>query len=313
MAIPEYIELFDSGSGGLTTNDKGLLEREVSLRWLVNNKLNYPAAEAWATEQAPLTYKQHRRTRIDIRSLGNKWWEVTASYTNAEIQPEEGGGQQGGGDSGSDPISNTISIDTTGGTEHITQANTFENAGQTGENGQIGYPRPGTEWPDMEGALNVEGDQVRGIDVTVPVFNFSETWTFPSYLLVDSYIATLYELTGTINNNKWRVFDTGEVLFLGARTEITRGASASAVTFSFQVRPTMIDFSVGTGEDKIININKGGWDYMQVTYDTVAKAGSIVKIPKCVYISSVYQGKDFTRLLLGNKFPAVYLNNTGFQ
>ena len=311
MAIPEYIELFDSGSGGLTTNDKGLLEREVSLRWLVNNKLNYPAAEAWATEQAPLIYNEHRRTRIDIRGLGNKWWEITANYTNAAIQPD--GGEEGGGDSGSDPIANTISIDTTGGTEHITQANTKNNAGQAGQGGQLSHAVGGGLGPDLEGAINVEGDQVRGIDVTVPVFNFTETWTFPSFLLVDSYIATLYELTGTINNNKWRVFDTGEVLFLGARTEITRGASACAVTFSFQARPTMIDFSIGSEPNEIGDINKGGWDYMQVTYDTVSEAGSIIKRPKYVYISSVYEGKDFTRLLIGNKFPAVYLNNTGFQ
>lgn len=312
MAVPEYIELFDSGSGGLTTTPEGALEREVNLRWLVSAKANYPAAEEWAIEKAPMTYKQHRRARIDIRGLGNGWWEVSATYTNSAIPSEEG--DAGGGDDGQQPISNTVSIDTTGGTEHITQANTINAVGQTGGvGGQLGRPRPGTEWPDMEGALNVEGDQVRGIDVTVPVFAFSETWTMPSSVMINSYIGVLYALTGTINEKPWRTFDTGEVLFMGARTEITRGASFCAVTFQFQARPTQIDFSIGQGEDKIVNINKGGWDYMQVTYDTVAKEGSIIKIPKCVYISSVYQGADFTKLLIGNEFPAVYLPNTGFQ
>ena len=307
MAIPEYIELFDSGSGGLTTSEDGTLQREVSLRWLVRDKANYPAAELWATNIAPLKFNEHRRNRIDIRGLGNEWWEITASYSNA-IQSES----EEGGDNASDPVSNTISIDTSGGTEHITQANTENNAGKAGISGQQSYAAGGGAAPNLEGAINVEGDQVRGIDVTVPVFNFSETWTFPSFLLVTQYIGTLYELTGKINKEKWRVFDVGEVLFLGARAEMTRGAAACAVTFSFQARPNS-EFSVGSGSNEIAGIEKGGWDYLQVTYDTVSEAGSIIKKPKYAYISSVYEGADFTRLLIGNKFPNVYLNNAGFQ
>lgn len=314
MAIPEYIELFDSGSGGLTTTEDGTLEREVTLRWLVSGKASYFAAETWAIGMAPIFYKAHRRSRIDLRGLGNSWWEVSASYTNTAVPPEENEDDNEDQDEPDAPVSNTVSIDTTGAAEHITQCNYINNAGQTGGvGGQLGYPRPGTEWPDMEGALNVEGDQVRGIDVTVPTFSFSETWTMPSQIVINSYLGTLYELTGTINNNKWRNFDTGEVLFLGARTEITRGASSCAVTFQFQARPTKIDYSIGEGENKIVNIMKGGWDYQQITYDTRSEAGSTVKRPKCVYISSVYEGKDFMRLRIGNQFPAVYLANTGFQ
>ena len=298
----------------MATTEEGTLEREVTLRWLVREKASYFAAETWAIGQAPMYYKGHRRSRIDMRGIGNGWWEVSASYANAAVPPEESEEDNEDRDEPDNPISNTVSIDTTGGTEHITQANTINAVGQTGGvGGQLGYPRPGTEWPDMEGALNVEGDQVRGIDVTVPVFAFSETWTMPSALMINSYIGTLYELTGTLNEKPWRTFNTGEVLFLGARTEITRGASFCAVTFQFQARPEQIDFSIGSGEDAITNIMKGGWDYMQITYDTVAKEGSIVKVPRCVYISSVYQGKDFTRLRIGNKFPAVHLPNTGFK
>lgn len=312
MPIPAYIELFDSGSGGLTTNEEGTLDREVTLRWLVSSKASYFAAETWAIGQAPMYYKGHRRSRIDLRGIGNGWWEVSASYANI-VPPEASDDDNEDRDEPDNPISNTVSIDTTGGTEHITQANTKDNAGQAGASGQAGYARAGETEPDLEGAINVEGDQVRGIDVTVPTFSFSETWTMPSSAMINSYIGTLYELTGTINNKEWRTFKKGEVLFLGARTEITRGASFCAVTFSFQARPTVEDYEIGSGDTKIEVAGKGGWDYQQVTYDTVSEDGSIIKRPKFVYISSVYQGKDFTRLRIGNKFPAVYLSNTGFQ
>lgn len=309
MPYPEFIELFDSGSGGLTTGDKGTLEREVTLKWLVSEKAGYLEAEAWAVEKAPLYYSGHRRTRLDIRGLGNYWWEVSANYTNQAIQSEEQGPDSSSSDSGGSGVSNTVSFDTTGGTEHITQVNTKNNVGKTGVSGQLSYAAGGGIGPDLEGAINVEGDQVRGVDVTVPVFNFSETWIFPSQYVVASFIGTLYSLTGTINNKPWRVFDTGEVLFLGARGEITRGASSCSITFAFAARPTVTGITVGD----IGNIDKGGWDYLHVVYDTVAAAGSIIKRPKYVYVNSVYEGKDFTDLQIGNVFPAVYQPRQGFS
>lgn len=305
MAFPEFIELFDSGSGGLTSGDNGLQEREVTLKWLISGKAGYLDAENWASEQAPFNYQGHRRTRIDIRGLGNGWYEVAATYTNAGFPSEEG--EQGDGGNQGSP--NSISIDTTGGTEHVTQANTKNVVGAAvSDTGQVVY-KAGAGNVDGEGALNVEGDQVRGVDVTVPQFQFTETWTFPSPYVVQTYIAVLYDLTGKINNAPWRIFDTGEVLFLGARFEMTQGASAVAITFAFSARPNVTGLSVG----EIGGIEKGGWDYMGVEYSSVAEEGSIIKKPKSVSISSVYEGGDFQGLAIGNRFPGVYLPGGSFN
>ena len=302
MAYPEVIELFDSGSGGLTTNDKGLFEREVVLRWLVSGKNGYLAAEEWAVENAPVQNQGHRRTRLDIRGLGNGWYEVAASYTNAAfVEPEETGDTGGGGDDGK---ANSISIDTTGGTEHITQANP---AG-TGTK-QTAFAKVGLTAPDMKGALNFEGDQVRGIDVTVPQFNFTETWTFPSEWVVQNYIATLYSLTGKVNSKPFRIFVAEEVLFLGARFEMQQGGSAVAITYSFSARPNAEDLEVG---DVTVDF-KAGWDYMQVVYETVSADGSIIKRPKFVYVSSVYEKADFSLLSIGTEYPGVYLPGGSFD
>ena len=312
MPYPEVIELFDSGSGGLTTNDKGGLEREVTLRWLVSQKAGYLDAEQWATSNAPLYFSGHRRARLDIRGLGNYWWEISAQYVNISIESNEQEPDQDSRDDGGDGVSSTISFDTTSGTGHITQANKKNIAGLTGDAGQDRYGAAllvGVA-PDTEGAIDIEGDQVRGVDVTIPSFTFSETWTFPSESVVKKYLANVYSLTGKINNASWRMFEKGEVLFLGARGQVDRGASTCQITFSFSVSPNQDDLEVG----EIKNIKKGGWDYMTVTYETEAVDDSLIKRPKYVYVSSIYEGGDFTKLNIGGTtFPEVWLPKKDFQ
>lgn len=305
MAYPDKIELFDSGAGGLTTKDNGQLEREITLRWLVPNMVSYMAAEAKGEQIAPLNWSGHRRNRLDVRSLGNKWYEVSATYGTLRIESEQNN------DNGNDPVANSINFDTSGGTEHVTQTVQFNGGGTTqvvgsftGITGQIGHAKPGrdADKPDLKGAINVEGDQVKGVDKVVPVFNFAETWVFPSRLLVTSYVATLYELTGTVNQRPWRVFQGGEVLFLGASAEINRNSAAASVTFKFSARPNAANFKVGD----IDVTGKMGWEQMSVMYETSAGPATIIRRPQFVFINTVYDAKDFTRLQLGNQFPAVY-------
>lgn len=310
MPYPEYIELFDSGSGGLTTNDKGGLEREVTLRWLVSQKANYLAAEQWAIQQAPLYFSGHKRARLDIRGLGNYWWEVSAQYVNLSIQSDEEEADPDSQDSGGDGISGSISFDTTSGTGHITQANKKNVSGLTAAGGQDRYAKAGATAPDAEGAIDIEGDQVRGVDVTIPSFNFSETWTFPSESVVKKYLANVYSLTGKINDASWRTFQKGEVLFLGARGQVDRGASTSQITFSFSVSPNDDNLTVGS----ITGIKKGGWDYMTVTYETAAANNTIIKRPRFVYVNSVYEGGDFSKLNIGGtSFPEVWQPKKDFE
>jgi len=304
MAYPEQIALFDSGSGGLTTKDDGLIERDVTLKWLVSNRSNYLQAEAKATELAPAELRGHRRTRIDIRSLGAGWWEVSAQYTNPAIEAEGGEEDQGGG--GTEGVANAIAFDTTGATEHITQVYTGpDKVGQGAALGQVPYWRLGEDAlvPELEGAINVQGDQVNGVDRVVPIFNWTETWNFPSAYIIDEYVATLYELTGTINREPWRIFRFGEVLFMGARAEITRGAGMAAITFSFAARPTEENFKVG----QIEIVQKGGWDHLSIMYEQKASHGKLIRQPQFVWIDTIYPAKDFERLSIGNEYPAVHL------
>jgi hypothetical protein len=248
------------------------------------------------------------RSRLEIRGLGNKWWEVSATYKNPSVQESDGGDDSGSNSPSGNPVSNTISFDTTGGTEHVTSVYNPDgdpNPTQGGIEGQLGHWRPGEAdtIPDLQGAIGVEGDQVKGVDRIVPMFNFSETWQFPAELIYEEYVKTLYKCTGTVNVGAWRIFDPGEVLFLGAKAEITRGAAVVPVTFTFSARPNRFGFKVGDIE----GIQKNGWDYMHVMYETASPAGvaQLVKRPQFVFINCIYPATDFMLLNIGNEFPAV--------
>lgn len=295
MSVPDVIELFDSGSGSLSLSDDGSYSRNVSLRWLISGIPSYAAAEAKGEEIAPRKLESHMRKGLDISPLGNGFWILAADYHNPAVN-----GSDPEGDSGDEPKPASFSFDTTGGTQHITQAysGTDKNT-QGGVSGQQGHARAGVEVPDIKGAINVQGDQVQGVDVPAPAFSFTETWHFPTQFVLSSYIGTLYRATGKINHTPWRIFDFAEVMCMGARGEIVQGQSSVPINFSFTARPNRLGFDVGD----IVGVNKNGWDHMSVQYETSEDNNSIIKRPKFVFIECIAPSFDFDSLRIGNGFP----------
>jgi hypothetical protein len=98
------------------------------------------------------------------------------------------------------------------------------------------------------------------------------------------------------NNDPFRGFDPGEVLFLGA-TGIRRGDGRDdlwEITYRFAVSQNRTAFTVGS----IPVGGKLGWDYMWVRYadEVDDTAGQVVKRPAAVYIEKVYYGTRFASL-----------------
>lgn len=181
----------------------------------------------------------------------------------------------------------SFTFDTSGATVHITQSKTTE-----------AYPPTA---PKYNGAIGVDNDgNINGVDITVPTLNFTET-----HILNHSKVNTRYKqkvayLTGKVNNSRFRGFDAGEVLFLGATGSRTGTEKDDPweVTFRFAVSENSLNLNVGG----IIVPKKRGWDYMWVRYaDTLANdKKSVVKKPVAVYIEQVYEKEDFGKLGLGN-------------
>lgn len=316
---PEKIERLESGSGNVTIGSDGMMAREVELRYLVSEIENYTKAEEKGREIAPLYYDGHRRSGLSCRPVGSGWYEISATYGNTGIDGYEDFGVTNADGVKIIPVS--ISVDTTGSTETITQAYRPQ-AGKPGVSSYVNG-EPGASAPESYGAINVSGGQVNGVSKTVPAFNFTETWLIPSgYLLWglsekkdekaeevdegagDPYAKILHEMTGTVNSDDFRIFKPGEVLFMGARYETNRQQTMVPVTFSFSVRPNLYDFYI---QDALHISEKPGWHYMWLYYENaVADQKFPVKFPRYAYVDQIYEEKKFSDLKIGKSWSPAF-------
>ena len=180
----------------------------------------------------------------------------------------------------------SFSFDTGGGTQHITQSITTV----------ARYALPGKTAPDFGGAIGVTHDNVEGVDITVPVYAFSETHYLADSFVTPTYRGTLFSLTGKVNNSGFKGCAAGECLFLGASGS-KRGTDDWEITYRFAASPNRTGITVGG----IGGISKKGWEYMWVRYadSEDAAAKTIVKKPVAVYIERVYEEGNFAALGIG--------------
>jgi len=108
-----------------------------------------------------------------------------------------------------------------------------------------------------------------------------------------AYKATLFALTGRVNDGTFKGFAAGECLFLGA-TGSKRGSGDWEITYRFAASPNATNLTLGD----ITGINKKGFEYLWVRYedveDTTAKA--LVKRATAVYVEKVYLDGDLDLL-----------------
>jgi len=175
---------------------------------------------------------------------------------------------------------NASEFDTTGGTQHITHS-----LATVARHGRA---------PDCQGAIGVSQTAVEGVDIVVPVFNFSETHHLAH--ISWSYRRRIAELTGTVNDAPFRGFDRGEVLFLGASGSRRDSYTDTPwqVAFRFAAQQNRGGISVGG----IGPIDKRGWEYMWIRYEAADDEveAARIKRPAGVYVERVYEEASFSDL-----------------
>ena len=207
---------------------------------------------------------------LRIEPRGGALWDGVATY--GRRKPKETG-------------DSTFSFDTGGGTQHITQS--LETVGK--------HAVPGPA-PDFKGAIGVTHDNVEGVDIVVPVYNFSETHYIDVDFVTGAYKAALFRITGKVNDGVFRGFQVGEVLFQGASGS-QRGEEDWEISFKFAASPNVVGLKVGD----IAGINKKGWEYLWVRYADAEDddAKTLVKKPFAAYVERVYESGDFSELGIG--------------
>ena len=114
--------------------------------------------------------------------------------------------------------------------------------------GTVSYTADGESAEDYDGAINVEKFDgtpvVNGLEIQVPVFSFTVTYTVDPDLITDDYIAILRSVVGKVNEDQFKLFEPGECL-LTRVTGQRRDADNWDVSFTFGVIENDDDYTVG--------------------------------------------------------------------
>jgi hypothetical protein len=263
-----------------TVNAKGEVT-EIEIPYLVFEAENEDAALAAARSKAAShTVSGMVLDEVEVTERVNRdTWKVKAIWKDEDSDDPD--------DPDEDEETTSFAFDTGGGTMHRNQSLKT-------------VSKVPNDAPDFNGAIEVDNEgNVNGVDVTMPVLNFTETHTMNGSRVTTSYKKTVAALTGTVNSSSFRGFSAGEVLFLGASgTKRSKKPNAPwEITFRFAVSPNQSSLQVG----KLKVSNKKGWDYLWVRYaDKVAEnRKNVIKEPVAAYVEQVYPTGDFGNLGLG--------------
>ena len=246
--------------------------RSVSMRYNI-----FGVAEAWEAEALlqqhshPVIFGNLYRVSSFLEERkASRFFEGTVEYEYKNIAEEF-----------------TISFDTTGGTQRITQS--YETRGM--------YAPPDCIAPNHYGAIEVNERGVNGCEVITSSLGFTISQTRTGRLMFESvrFFATM---TGRVNAGPFLGFLPGDVLFEGANGA-QKFSSEDEPTFDlsmkFRVSPTVYDLQVGD-----IQVGyKRGWDYFWVQYIEMEDldARTIVQRPTAAYVERVYLEADLNQLL----------------
>lgn len=243
----------------------------VELEYLVHGTDSDTAAIQALLASIPAAYAGLPRKTYNLERIGDQDWQATVRYGGLEAE-----------DYG------LISVEFEIGSQTTRMTQSYATVGI--------YPAPGRPAPIFYGAINVTRDGVEGVDVEIPTCEWTETWRFPDGTITPGYNGILYLLTGRVNNNTFRGFATGEVLFRGASGRKTR-QDAWEISYRFAASPNATGLTVG----EITNISKKGWEYLWVLYEDYEDntAMKLVKRPVAVYVEQVYPYGNFSLLGIG--------------
>ena len=243
----------------------------IQLHYWVDGTSDQQEALDLAAATVPSNFGTLEFSHFTSQQTGPATFDVTAHYVPIGQKPRQPGDSE-------------FSFDVSTTTEHLTTSL------------QTVQKKTADDWEQVhfQRAINVQPDgSIGGVDVLVPQFEYEETHWMD--VMAAPYIATLFALTGTVNNAPFKHFRPGECLFLGASGRRASLDTPWRVTFRFRGSPNATDISLG-GMD---GINKAGWDYLWVFYADSVVDGLNVQVARQVQVERVYQHKNFALLGIG--------------
>lgn len=162
----------------------------------------------------------------------------------------------------------------TGGTVHIT----------AGISSVARFPA-GAE--DYKGLINVDGDEVLGADVQIPVSQRWVEFTHPLGVVTWAHCDHLDNLVACVNSKPFMKKKPGEVLYLGYSAEDGSNKEAT-VRHDFGISQNRNGFQIGD----IAGISKDGHDLLWMSYKVPAGGAQPGRAVRAVYVERVYERVD---------------------
>lgn len=238
----------------------------LDLLYIVRGTEDESEVRSLAASTAPATYADLDLVDIETDPQGGGVWYVAAKYELIDLASD-------------------YEFDTSGGAHRLaTSLETLQRAAL-----------PGYAAPDYQGAINVSDDRVEGVDITIPVFNFSETHYFSALTVNTAFKYNIFQMTGRVNDASFKGFSKGEVLFLGASGS-RRGRERWAITYKFAASPNVIDEPIGSGG---LTVTKEGWQHLWVRFEDDIHSHRLIKVPIAYYVERVYYYGNFSLLGIG--------------
>lgn len=278
ITIQELYDTFD-----YEYNSKGVIQ-SATLKYLVTGVADEREAilAVLSSDEVPKAIDNiATMTNVEMdERLNETTYKVNVNYSSTEQESSDSDNN----DEDSEP---TVSFDTSGGTSTINFAK-WQKALKDGS-------------PDVGLAINWNnkmGDdcEVKGVEIVMP--SLRETWTktvSTSTANNTSFKRKIAKLTGKVNSKKFKGWDEGEVLFLGASFTADESKKKTTVTYSFSIRFN----EVGIVEDTGKKYDKYGHEYVWAISGTHADKKENFKIKveaKGVYLARVYDYADLNEL-----------------
>jgi len=215
-------------------------------------------------KKAPSVYRGLKRSTIEVKPVDFEVWEATVTYS---LEEEE-------------RFITDISWSTTGKTQKIFRSYKTESIFDFDRN-------PWQEPPVFDRLINCTPDSVEGVEITLPVLNFTESHKYTPSQVDADLIQKLMSATGTINDRNFRNFTKGEVLFKG----ISGNTSTDIITINFEFSVAESWNWTHEGETRTIE----GWNYLW--YFNIPqmdlRTGYTVQVPMAAYEERVYPYSNF--------------------
>jgi len=219
-------------------------------------------------QEAPAVYRGLKRSSIDVKPVDYKVWEATVNYSLDEDER----------------FQTDISWTTTGKTQKIFRSYNTESTIDFG-----GNPWQGA--PDFGGLINCTSEGVEGVEITLPVLNFTESHKYKPSEVDSNLIQSLSQATGSINSDGFRNFTAGEVLFKG----ISGNTSNDIVTINFEFAVAESWTWTHNNVPHVIE----GWNYLW--YFNIPQmdlhTGYTVQVPMAAYEERVYPYSIFSQFV----------------